>query len=85
MRRSLATTVLVSGLLVAGCGGDDDSTTAEPARRTPTPSSVSGLPPEFIACMADQGYAIESADDVHAAPQEVLQNCFGAVHDGRAP
>jgi hypothetical protein len=85
MRRRLAAAVLVSGLLVAGCGGDDDGTTAEPAPQTPTPSRVSGLPPEFIACMADQGYAIESADDVHAAPQEVLQLCFGALHDGGGP
>jgi hypothetical protein len=89
MRRPVAIGIVMIGLFVAGCGGGDDSATAEPAPETATPSStpsVSGLPPEFVACMAEQGYAIESADDVHAAPQAVLQVCFGALHEsGGAP
>jgi hypothetical protein len=81
VRQRAAIVFLVFGLAAAGCGGDDD----RPARdtvATPTATPPSGLPPEFIQCMADQGYAVESADDVHSAPQEVLQTCFGSLHEG---
>jgi hypothetical protein len=82
--RRVATALLVIGIAAAGCGGDDNAT-AEPPAESATPSStpsVGGLPPEFVACMADQGYAIESAEDVHSAPQSVLQVCFGSLHEG---
>ena len=80
MSRRLATALLVVGLALAGCGGDDRPT-AEPPAPTAT-ASVGGLPPEFLSCMADQGYEIKSADDIHSAPQEVLQECFGSLHQG---
>jgi len=38
------------------------------------------LPPGFVECMADQGHEIESSADIHSAPPEVLQTCFGASH-----
>jgi hypothetical protein len=77
--------VLAMGLALSACGEDERA--VETPTATPSPSSAtSGLPPEFLACMADQGYAIESADDVHSAPQQVLQVCFGSLHqDGGSP
>ena len=84
MSRRVATALVLIGIAVAGCGGDDNAT-AEPPAETATPSSTpnaAGLPPEFVACMAEQGYPIESADDLHSAPQEVLQICFGSLHEG---
>ena len=75
--------IVVIGLALTGCGGNGDSATADPPAATATPTSVSsGLPPEFLACMADQGYPMESADEVHSAPQAVLQECFSALHEG---
>jgi hypothetical protein len=77
---------LVMGLALSACGGDDPPPPAdvvETPTATPSPStSASGLPPEFVECMAEQGYDIESADDVHSAPQEVLRVCFGSLHQG---
>jgi hypothetical protein len=30
--------------------------------------------------MAEQGYEITSSADIHSAPPDVLQACFGASH-----
>jgi hypothetical protein len=81
--------IVLGGFALAGSG--DDDTAAKPAPRdaveapaeTATPPSGAGeLPPQFVQCMADQGYAIESPDDIHAAPPQVLQACFGSLHGG---
>jgi hypothetical protein len=81
--------IVLGGLALAGSG--DDDTTENPAPRdaieAPTetatpPSGAGGLPPQFVQCMADQGYAIESPDDIHTAPPQVLQACFGSLHGG---
>jgi hypothetical protein len=32
--------------------------------------------------MAREGFPVESADDVHSAPEAVLQVCFGSLHEG---
>lgn len=86
-----AIAILVAlALLVGACGGDDEDdtpTAAPPASEAPlgggaTPPSTGQLPPAFIDCMADQGYEIESSDDIHSAPQQVLQACFGSLHSG---
>ena len=81
---ALALAVVALALLVAACGGGDengDSTTADPAAPAPPSQgeapSVGALPPEFVECMAEQGYEIESSADVHSAPPQVLQQCFG--------
>jgi len=75
---------IVAGLALAGCGGgdDDETTTAPPPRPAPSggtpPSSGPGaLPPGFAECMAKQGYEIKSSADIHSAPPQVLQECFG--------
>jgi hypothetical protein len=77
MKRVATIVALVIGLALSSCGGSDDDA-ARPAP-TATPSE-SGLPPEFLQCMADNGYDVEQGADIHSAPQELLQECFGALH-----
>jgi hypothetical protein len=86
----LAITLVALALSLAACGGGDDGeATPSPAPQevTPTetttpPGGAASLPPEFVECMADQGFDVETADDIHSAPADVLQACFGALHQG---
>jgi hypothetical protein len=80
--------VLVALTLVACESGDDEAATTTPApakapdeRATP-PRSPAQLPPEFVKCMADQGFKVESPSEIHSAPPQVLQACFGSLHGG---
>lgn len=85
---ALALALVALALVLAACGGggDEETTTAPaPAVEAPSggatpPSDLGALPPGFVECMADEGYDIESQADIHSAPQEVLQACFGASH-----
>jgi hypothetical protein len=85
LRRAVALSIALVAitLLIGACGeGDDDETTTPPATSTVAPgatgpSDLGALPPEFIECMAEQGYEIESSADVHSTPPQVLQQCFG--------
>jgi hypothetical protein len=76
---------------IALTGGDDEARTTNPSSSEapsgePAPPTPGGLPPEFVACMAEQGFEIESQADVHSAPPQVLQACFGSFHGrGAAP
>jgi hypothetical protein len=63
-------------LTLAACGGDDDDT---PAGVT-TPPNPGALPSSLIECFADEGFDIESPNDIHTAPQEVVEACFTALH-----
>jgi hypothetical protein len=91
-RRGIALAVVIAlALAVAGCSSDDggDKPQAKPTTSDApsggggtTPPSAGQLPPKFMKCMADQGYPIESPDEVHSAPTQVLQACFGALHGG---
>lgn len=88
--RRLTSVVLVAAAISMGaCGGGDDDTAEESRSPSPTPSSPSPtlsspdqLPPAFVQCMADQGFSVTSSADVHSAPPEVLQLCFGTLHGG---
>ncbi|MQA73487.1 MAG: hypothetical protein GEU88_03905 [Solirubrobacterales bacterium] len=90
MRRVRTLTALalaLLALLLSACGGGEDeeeTTTTPPASQAPSgsaaPPAVGALPPGFVECMADQGYEVESSADIHSAPPEVLQACFGAAH-----
>jgi hypothetical protein len=83
MTRLVAIAAVVLGLALSSCGGDDEPETARPA---PTPGETapapSGLPPEFLECMAEQGYDVDQGADIHSAPMELLQRCFGSLHGG---
>ena len=85
-------TLVVLG--VAACGGDDDGeTTTSPATTAPAPpedpsggaAPPSGggmqLPPGIEECLADKGYQNEPSE-LHSVPQEVLSECFEALHGG---
>jgi hypothetical protein len=94
VRRSRAVTALAPALvalalILAACGGDDDEATTSPAPSVDarsggaTPPGAPGqLPQEFLDCVADQGFDIRSPDDIHSAPPQVLQACFGSLHSG---
>lgn len=93
MMRVFTIGAVVIGLALASCGGgDEESTTSTapsggvevPSGSGPPPSSPGSLPPEFIECMADQGFDIASSADIHSAPPQVLQLCFGSLHQGGA-
>jgi hypothetical protein len=85
---ALALALVMLAVTLTACGGDDDETTTSPSPSVEAPSGggvppsgdLDALPPGFVECMADQGYEIESSEDVHAAPPEVLQACFGSGH-----
>jgi hypothetical protein len=88
MKHRATIAAVVMGVAFAGCGGDDEKATTTPAARdaVETPdapaSAPSGLPSEFVECMAAQGYEVTSSDDIHSAPTQILQMCFGSLHDG---
>ena len=88
MKRPVTIGVAVIGLALSSCGGDDKKAVTSPAPRdaveTPEPpaSAPGALPPEFVECMAEQGFEVTSSDDIHSAPMRVLQMCFGSLHDG---
>jgi hypothetical protein len=80
--------LVVVAVLLLGSGGEDGSgsdaappeAVEAPETTTPPSSDLGALPPGFAECMAEQGYEIASQADIHSAPPEVLQACFGAAH-----
>jgi hypothetical protein len=81
--------IVLGGIALAGGGDDDESPNPsrldaiETPAETTTPRSDPGLlPPAFIECMAEQGFDVNSPDDIHAAPPQVLQTCFATLHQG---
>jgi hypothetical protein len=81
--------VTLTLVLTACGGGDDEEATTEPAPSEDpsggdTSPSPSALPPELLECFAKRGYTIESPAEIHSAPPEVVQRCFGALHQGGA-
>jgi hypothetical protein len=89
MKRLITIGVMVMGLAFASCSSDDDvpKPTLEPPAGVEAPKEGATppgdprqLPPEFIRCMAEQGYEVKSSEDIHSAPPQVLQACFGSIH-----
>jgi hypothetical protein len=79
--------VALVALGMAGCGGGDDQAPRDrveaPGETTrETTEAPESLPPEFVKCMAERGYQIESSADIHSAPADVVQACFQAAHEG---
>jgi hypothetical protein len=92
MRRLVTIGAMAIGLGLASCAGDDEEETPSPPPPADAPSGSAtppndpgALPPQFVECMAAQGYDVRSSEDIHSAPQQVLQACFGALHQGGAP
>jgi hypothetical protein len=84
---ALAVALVALALLLAACGGDDEEpATSPPPAEAPgggaAQPSLGALPPGIAECLADQGVVLESPDDLHSAPQEVLNACFNALHQG---
>lgn len=79
--------IVVGGLAIAGDDGEEATTGSPP----PAPSgsgapSQGALPPGIAECLAERGFEIESPDELHsAAPQEVIDECFNALHQGGGP
>jgi hypothetical protein len=98
VKRPLAVTALALALValaltLAACGGGDNEENKEatpPASEAPrgdgggstAPPNPGGLPPELFECFADKGYEIESPTEIHSAPPQVVQECFGVLHQG---
>jgi ABC-type glycerol-3-phosphate transport system substrate-binding protein len=91
-----ALALVATVLLLAACGGgdDDESTTttdSAPATTAPAPSqgtpppSGGQLPPQLVECFEDKGIEVDSVDEIHSAPPEVVQECFSALHGGGGP
>jgi hypothetical protein len=91
MKRRLTLGAVGIVLALSGCS-DDDETSPAPRDGTETPdqgatppNAVDQLPPQFVKCMANRGFEVESSADIHSAPPDVLQACFGSLHSGGAP
>jgi hypothetical protein len=86
---SAAALALVALTFAACSGGDDDeeATTSPAPSEAPsggaTPPSAGGLqlPPGIAECVADQGFDIDPSE-LHSVPPQVLNECFGALHQG---
>jgi hypothetical protein len=85
---AVALALVALALIFAACsGGDDDEASTSPAptgapNGGATPPSPSALPPELLECFAENGYEIASPNELHSAPPQVVQECFGALHQG---
>jgi hypothetical protein len=87
---AVALALVALSLMLAACGdGDDGEASTSPApseaqNESTTPPSSGGLPPELLKCFADKGFDVQSPAEIHSAPPEVVQECFGALHGGDA-
>jgi hypothetical protein len=85
---AIALALVALALLLGGCwGGDDEETTNSPAPAgapdgDAAPPSPSGLPPQLVECFADRGFDLKSPTEIHSAPPQVVEECFGALHQG---
>jgi hypothetical protein len=77
--RAASPLLVALALPIAACGGDGDD---DPPSGGTTPPNPGVLPPALLDCFADAGFTIESPDDLHAAPPEVVEECFTTFHDG---
>lgn len=78
--------IVVAAIALAGGGGGGESATSPTPAQSPgggaAPPSAGGLPPGIAECVADQGFELESPDELHSVPDDVLEACFDALHQG---
>jgi hypothetical protein len=78
--------IVVVAIALASDGGGDEPATGSAPSQAPSqgaaPPSAGGLPPGIAECIADQGYELESPDQLHTVPEQVLETCFNALHEG---
>jgi hypothetical protein len=86
---TIAMALVAVVLLVAACGGDEEETTTSPAPAVEAPSGSSAaptldkFPPEFLACLEDQGIDLDAVTDVSAVIHSPEGNqCFDVLHGG---
>jgi hypothetical protein len=91
---AVALVLVALALMLAACGGGDEGETttspapaAAPSDGAAPPGVASQLPPGIAECLADQGVDLEGADineifHGDAVPPQVLNACFGALHQG---
>jgi hypothetical protein len=76
--------IVVGGIALARGDGEDTSTSPAPKGSTSgnasPPSAPGALPPEFVECMAEQGFDIDSVAEMHSVPPQALQACLGSLH-----
>jgi hypothetical protein len=70
----------VVGLARAPLGGQASQAYVELGRLQELSVGPGALPSSLIECFADEGFDIESPNDIHTAPQEVVEACFTALH-----
>jgi hypothetical protein len=89
MKRWVVLVAALAALFAASCSDDDGGADTSPAVREKAPAPDEGsepspdagqLPPEFLECMAENGFEVDSSADIHSAPPQVLQECFGSIH-----
>jgi hypothetical protein len=82
--------IVVGGIALAGGDDEESKEASPPASEAPlgdggggtAPPGPGALPPALLECFADKGYAIQSPAELHSAPPQVVQECFGALHQG---
>ena len=77
--------IVVGGIALAGSGDEETSTSPVPSEAPGAGAAPSqgALPPQITECLADHGFDLESPDQLHSAvPQEVINECFNALHQG---
>jgi hypothetical protein len=71
--------LIAFALILGACGGGGDDDDA-PSGGT-TPPDPGALPPELFECFADEGFEIESPNEIHTAPPQVVEECFKVLHE----
>jgi hypothetical protein len=90
MRRLRALSAIAGTLIalaLSACSGDAaETTTGSPASddtgAVSAPPSPGALPPGLAECYAEKGYEITSPEEIHSAPQDVVNACFQSLHQG---
>ena len=85
---ALGLALVALALTLAACGGGDDEdpatspTPTEAPNGDAAPPNPSALPPGIAECLADEGYELADPAELHSVPEQALEACFNALHQG---